>query len=107
MARSTINISFNSKASLVREIATLQTELAKIRASDIVPGADLKVGNVRVQVAEVQESPIRAFARAEGIPVGSRGRFSQELQERYAAHLKAEAKAKRAARKAEREHANA
>lgn len=107
MARFTINTKAETPSDLAR---AFRSAAAKLDAADLTPGSDVKVGNLRIQVAEVQESPIRAFARAEGIPVGARGRFSQELQDRYAAHLKAERKAAREAakaRKAERELANA
>jgi hypothetical protein len=100
--RSTLNIQHSSAADLAR---ALRSAAAKIELGDIVPGADITVGNVRVQVATPQESPIRAFARANGFEVGSRGRYSKALQEAYAAHEKAERKAKRdaaAARRAEK-----
>ena len=70
------------------------------------PGADIKIGNARVQVAQVQESDVRAFARAHGMPVGTRGRISAEVQAAFEAHKAAERKAARearAARKAARE----
>ena len=101
--RSTINVQFSSAADLARELRSLA---AKVSADDITPGADFERGNARVQVHTPQESDIRAFARAQGISVGTRGRYSKELQEAYAAHLKAERKAARearAARKAARE----
>jgi hypothetical protein len=104
MARTTINL--NSK-NLARDLRSLA---AKIDADSLTPGADLKIGNARVQVAQVQESDVRAFARAQGLPVGSRGRISAEVQAAFAAHKKAERKAKReaqAARKAERESVEA
>lgn len=82
--RTTINISHTSGADLAK---SLRSAAAKIEADLLTPGADLKIGNVRVQVAETQESDIRAFARAKGIEVGSRGRYSKELQTAYAAHL--------------------
>lgn len=83
MARTTINVKHNSKADLERQ---LESMLRKVRAGDLTPGADLTFGNTRVQVATPQEDPIRAFARAQGIPVGSRGRFSKELIAAYEAH---------------------
>lgn len=95
--RTIVNIQHSSAADLARN---LRSAAAKIDAGDIVPGADFKVGNVRVQVAVPQESPIRAFARANGFPVGSRGRYSKELIEAFEAHEKAERKAAREARAA-------
>lgn len=82
--RTTLSIKHTSPADLAK---ALRSAAAKIDADALTPGADLKVGNVRVQVAESQESDIRAFARERGIPVGSRGRYSKELQDAYAAHL--------------------
>lgn len=104
MARSTLNIKHNSPADLARQ---LRSVAAKLDTGDIIPGADLTIGNTRIQVAEVQESPIRAFAREQGIPVGARGRFSQELQDAFAAHQRELRKQIRAERKAQRELANA
>lgn len=107
MARSTLNIKHNSPADLARQ---LRSVAAKLDTGDIVPGADLVIGNTRIQVAVPQESDIRRFARENNIPVGTRGRYSKELQERFAAHQKAERAAKREAaktRKAEREAVNA
>ncbi len=103
--RTTLNIKHSNPADLAKHLRSLA---AKIDADTIVPGADLQVGTARVQVAQVQESDIRAFARANGLPVGSRGRISQEVQDAFKAHQRAERKAKReerAARKAEREAA--
>ena len=100
MARITINI----KGGLTKA----QARALKVNVEDLTPGADIKVGNARVQVAQVQENDVRAFLRSEGIPVGSRGRISAEHQALFEAHKKAERKAKReaaAARKAEREAA--
>ncbi len=79
--RTTINL--NSK-NLARDLRSLA---AKIDADALVAGADLKIGPARIQVAVPQESDIRAFARERGIPVGTRGRYSKELQDAYAAHL--------------------
>ena len=107
MARITLNTKVSSPAELAKH---LRSVAAKLDAEALTPGADLTIGNTRIQVAEAQESPIRAFARAQGIPVGARGRYSKELQEKFAEHQRAERKAKRdaaAARKAERELANA
>lgn len=103
MARITLNTKVTSPADLAKH---LRSVAAKLDVSDLTPGADITVGNTRIQVAETQESDIRAFARENGIPVGSRGRYSKELQERFAAHQKAERKRKReeaAARRAERQ----
>ena len=103
MARSVINIKHINPADLSKQLRSLA---AKIDADAVKPGADFRIGSARVQVAESQESEIRAFARANDIPVGSRGRFSRDLIERYEAHLKSERTAKRLAakaRKAERE----
>jgi hypothetical protein len=83
---------------------------AKVDIDSLQPGADITVGNVRVQVATPKVADIRQFARDNDIPVGTRGRFSKDLQERYAAFLKdekAKARAERAARKAEREAVSA
>ncbi len=115
MPRSILNIKHNSNADLAKH---LRSVAAKLDADLIKPGADLTIGNVRIQVAEQQESDIRAWARAneaaltaQGIaPVAGRGRYSKALQDAYAAHLKAERKAKREAakaRKAEREAVSA
>lgn len=107
MSRITINTKVGTPAELAKH---LRSVAAKLDASELVPGADLKIGSSRIQVAEAQESPIRRFARENGIPVGTRGRFSQELQDRYAAHLKAQRAEKREAakaRKAEREAVSA
>jgi len=103
--RTTLNVKHSNAADLAKHLRSLA---AKIDADALTPGADLKVGNVRVQVAAQQESDVRGFLRSQGIPVGSRGRISQEHQDLYKAHLKAERKAKReasAARRAEREAA--
>ena len=103
MARSVINIKHSNPADLAKQLRSLA---AKIDADAVKPGADFRIGSARVQVAESQESDIRAFARSQGIEVGSRGRYSQKLIEAYQAHLKDERTAKRLAakaRKAERE----
>lgn len=107
MARITLNTKVSTPAELAKH---LRSVAAKLDASELTPGADLTIGNTRIQVAESQESPIRAFAREKGIPVGARGRFSKELQEAFATHEKAERAAKRnasKARKAARELADA
>jgi len=83
--------------------AVLRSFAAKVDIDALAPGSDITLGDVRVQVATPQESPIRAFARANGFEVGSRGRYSKALQEAYAAHVKAEKAAKTAERKAARE----
>lgn len=114
--RTTLNIKHTSNADLAKHLRSLA---AKLDADAITPGADITVGNVRVQVATPQESDIRAWARAneaklaaKGITVGGRGRYSKALQDEYAAHLarveraKASA-AKRKAAKAEAELVNA
>lgn len=94
--RTTLNIKHSAPEDLARQLRSLA---AKIDAATLTPGADLKVGNVRVQVAEVQEADIRAFARERGIPVGTRGRFSKELQEAFAAHQARSQRSKEAAAK--------
>ena len=94
MSRFTLNIQANSAADLQK---ALRSAAAKISADDLTPGADVKVGNVRIQVATPQVQDIRQFALDNGIPVGKRGRYSKDLQERYAAHLKAQRAEKRAA----------
>ena len=107
MARITLNTKVTSPTELAKH---LRAVAAKLDAVALTPGADLTIGNTRIQVAEAQESPIRAFAREHGIPVGSRGRFSKELQEAFAEHKRAERAAKREAakaRKAEREAVSA
>lgn len=104
MARTTINLNSSNVARDLRSLA------AKIEADALVPGADFKIGNARVQVAQVQESDIRAFARAQGLPVGSRGRISAEVQKAFKEHKAAERKAARearAARKAAKESVSA
>jgi hypothetical protein len=101
--RITLNVQAATPADLQK---ALRSAAAKITPEDITPGADVKVGNVRVQVATPKVADIRQFARDNDIPVGTRGRFSKDLQERYAAYLKDEkrkAREARAARKAERE----
>lgn len=90
--------------------AAVRSFAAKVDIDSLAPGADITLGNVRVQVAVPQESPIRAFARANGYEVGTRGRYSKALQAAFAEHQKAERRAKReaaAARKAEREAVSA
>lgn len=107
MARSVINIKHSNPADLAKQ---LRSVAAKLDAGDVIPGADFRIGNARIQVAETQESEIRAYARANGIAVGTRGRFSKDLLDAYAAHLKNERTAKRLAakaRKADREAAKA
>jgi len=97
--RTTLNIKHSSPADLAR---ALRSAAAKIDAGDITPGADITVGSVRVQVAVPQESEKRAWARANGYPVGSRGRYSKALEEAYAAHVASEKAARAAERKAAR-----
>lgn len=99
MTRFTLNAK-STPETLARDLRSLA---AKIDASALTPGNDITVGNIRVQVAVPQESPIRAFARANGFAVGTRGRYSKALQDAYAAHVKAEKVAKAEARKAARE----
>ena len=112
--RTTLSIKHSTPADLSKNLRSLA---AKLDADALKPGADLTIGNTRLQVA-TQESDIRAWARAneatltaQGIPpVAGRGRYSKALQDAYAAHLKAERKAKREAakaRKAEREAVSA
>lgn len=96
MARSVINIKHTDPKDLAKQLRSLA---AKIDTDAVKPGADFRIGNARVQVAESQENEIRAFARANGIPVGTRGRFSADLIAKYDAHLKAEKAAKRLAAK--------
>ena len=75
-----IRIVTNFKADNATDVArTLRSLAAKLDAGALVPGADFKVGEARVQVAEKTESPERAFARKFGFPVGARGRFSPEV----------------------------
>ncbi|UVG35078.1 Lsr2-like DNA bridging protein [Microbacterium phage Cece] len=81
--RTTLNVKHTSPADLAKQLRSLA---AKIDADALTPGADLKIGSTRVQVAEKRESDIRAFARAQGIPVGSRGRYSAELIEAWEKH---------------------
>jgi hypothetical protein len=97
--RTTLNIKHSSPADLAK---ALRSAAAKIDADSIKPGADIKVGNVRVQVAEVQENDIRAFLRSQGLPVGSRGVISNEYKALFAAHNAEVRKAKREAAKARR-----
>lgn len=79
--RITINTNkINTAADLQRALRSLA---AKIDVDSIVPGADLEIGNVRVQVAEKQVSDIRAFALKFGFPVGARGRYSRALSEAW------------------------
>lgn len=107
MARITLNVQATDSVSLAK---ALRSAAAKLTAEDITPGADVKVGGVRIQVATPQVQDIRAFARENGIPVGTRGRYSKELIAAFEAHKRAERKAARearAARKAEREAVNA
>lgn len=104
--RTTLSVKHTTPSDLAKNLRSLA---AKIDAEALKPGADIVIGNTRVQVA-TQESPIRAWARAneaalilQGIePVRGRGRYSKALQDAYEAHLKAE---KRAANKAKREAA--
>jgi hypothetical protein len=99
--RTTVNIKHTSNADLAKHLRSLA---AKLDADAITPGADLTIGNVRVQVAEQQESDIRAWARAnadklaaKGITVGSRGRYSQALLDEYGHYLARRRRAKAAA----------
>lgn len=104
-ARITLSTTSTAPAEFARELRSLA---AKIDLDSLAPGADIKIGNTRVQVATPQVSDIRQFAIDNGYQVGGRGRYSKELLEAFAAHQKAERKAKReaaAARKAEREAA--
>lgn len=79
--RITINTNkINSAADLQR---ALRSVAAKIDPESIIPGADIEIGNVRVQVAEKQESDIRAFARKFEFPVGARGRYSKALTDAW------------------------
>ena len=104
--RTTLSIKHSTPADLSKNLRSLA---AKLDADALKPGADLTIGNTRLQVA-TQESDIRAWARAneaaliaQGIPpVAGRGRYSKPLQDAYAAHLKA---VKRAENKAKREAA--
>lgn len=98
--RSTLNIQHETPAELAKH---LRSVAAKLDSGEIAYGADLTIGNTRIQVAERQESDIRRWARENGFEVGARGRYSKPLQEAYAAHLKAERKAVRDAAKARRE----
>lgn len=105
--RTILNVKHSSPADLAKNLRSLA---AKIDTEALTSGADFSIGSTRVQVAEQQEAPIRAWARenaeslaAEGITVGGRGRFSKALTDRYEAHLKAQRKAKRDAAKAKRE----
>lgn len=105
--RSTLNIKHNTPADLAK---ALRSAAAKIELDQIVPGADIRVGAVRVQVAVPQENDIRAFARANGFKVGTRGVISNEVKAAFAAHQKAErarVRQERADRKAAREAAQA
>ena len=106
MARITINTKVSSPSDLAKSLRSLA---AKIDADALTPGADVTIGNTRVQVAETQESPIRAFARAKGIEVGSRGRYSKELLDAFAKHEARSQASKDAAakRRAAREAVNA
>ena len=100
-ARITTSITATTPEEFKREVRSLA---AKLDIADLTPGADITIGNTRIQVAVPQESDIRAFARANGIAVGTRGRYSKELIAAFSAHQKAERKAARearAARKAE------
>jgi hypothetical protein len=102
-ARITFSIT-NTPASDIPRV--VRSFAAKVDIDALKPGADVTLGNVRVQVAVPQESPIRAFARANGFEVGSRGRYSKTLIEAFEANQKAQRAAKREAakaRKAERE----
>jgi len=106
--RTTINIKAETPAELKSALRSLA---AKLNAEDFQAGADIKVGGARVQVSTPEVADIRQWARENGYAVGTRGRFSKELQEAYAAHLKAEkariAAEKRAAREAKREAVSA
>lgn len=98
-ARITFSITDTPAADLPRVIRSFAS---KVDIESLAPGADVTLGNVRVQVAVPQESPIRAFARANGFEVGSRGRYSKPLLAAYEAHQKAERRAAREARAARR-----
>lgn len=94
--RTTINIQSTAPADLARQLRSLAK---KLDADALTPGADIRLDNMRVQVAAPQEHDIRAFARERGIPVGTRGRFSRELLKEYHAHQTRSAVAKLAAKK--------
>lgn len=103
MARITLNTKVTDPSDLAKHLRSLAT---KIDADALTPGAEVVIGNTRIQVAETQESPVRAFARERGIPVGSRGRFSRELLDAFAKHearsqASKDAAAKRRAARAE------
>ncbi len=103
-----MRITISTKVSTPAELAkALRSAAAKLTVDEVVPGADLNVGGIRVQVAEQQEAPIRAWARSQGIEVGSRGRFSAELQQKFADFQKAERRAAREARAARKSAAEA
>ena len=106
-----MRFTINTKAQTPAELAkSLRSAAAKLDADAITPGADVTVGNLRIQVADKQVSDIRQFGIDNGFTVGARGRYSAELVGAFAAHQKAERKAARearAARKAERELAAA
>lgn len=105
MARITIN----SKVSTPADLDALIASLRKIDASDLTPGADVKIDNARVIVADVQVSDLRAFALKFGFPVGTRGVISQAIKDAFAEYQAAPNKgagASRARRQA-RELANA
>ena len=98
-ARITLSTTQTAPEQFARELRSLA---AKVDAGALTPGADLKIGNTRVQVAVPQEDPIRKFAREQGIPVGTRGRFSKALIEAFEAHQKEERRKAREARAAKR-----
>ncbi len=82
---------------------TLRSFAAKVDIDSLKPGADITLGNVRVQVSTPQLSDKRAWGIENGFAVGARGRYSAELTEAYNAAVKADKAAKAAERKAARE----
>lgn len=83
MARVTIN----TKISTPEDLKALIRNLRSLDPESLEPGADITLKNVRVQVADVQLSDIRAFALKYGFPVGSRGVISQTIKDAYAQFL--------------------
>lgn len=101
--RTTINIKHTSGSDFAK---TLRSLAAKVEASEVVPGADLKVGNARVQVATPKIGDIRQWAVENGYQIGGRGVIANSIKEAYAAAKREANAAKRAAareRKAQRE----
>ena len=82
---------------------TLRSFAAKVDIEALKPGADVTLGNVRVQVSTPQVNDLRAWARENGYEVGTRGVIADHIKEAFEQAKRDARKAKREAAKARRE----